>query len=338
MSAIGDSAVSCEQPTLPLSGLGVQVSSYNILSGRIGGEESWAPEVFAAFCRRRRAAGIQIWLGRHDDAWSGNVHGRLAELNMYLEGIVRLPARQDDLERFEAEIRTAKRCGAKIVRAVLSWHRRYEVWSTDDEFRTFVRNAEKSLKRAEPVVRKYGIKLAVENHKDCTAAELAVIMRKFDSEYVGVCFDTGNNIALLEDPLVTAEVLSEWVFTVHLKDMDVEESREGFLLSEVPLGRGMVDLKGVVGIIRRSSQDIHFNLEMIARDPLSIPCLVGRYWSTLEQVSGRDLARTLAWVRTRRNGEPLFRIGSLIPKEQLEVEDRFVLESMEYVVAERLLD
>src|SRR5262249_18069033 len=157
-----------------------------------------------------------------------------------------------------------------------------------------------SLTLAEPVVARHGVRLAVENHKDLRADELVGVLKRLGSRHVGACVDTGNSIALLEDPLETAEALAPWAFTTHLKDMGVQEYEEGFLLSEVPLGEGFLDLKRVVGVLRRARPEVRFNLEMITRDPLKVPCLAPKYWATFADLPGRHLARTLALVRKHK--------------------------------------
>src|SRR5438093_948401 len=126
--------------------------------------------------------------------------------------------------------------------------------------------------------RKRRVEVAGEDHKDHRVDELAALMRRLESESIGVCLDTGNNIALLDDPLITARELARWTLTVHLKDMGVEESPDGFLLAEVPLGQGLVDLKGITAAVRAANPKARFNLEMITRDPVSIPCLGDKYW------------------------------------------------------------
>jgi sugar phosphate isomerase/epimerase len=315
--------------------MGVLLYSFGIRSRQAKGFSN--PAAFAAFCRERGAAGVQVSLGRRDDAAGAKLRERCAELGVYLEGIVRAPRDEKDVERFEGEIRTAKACGAGVLRTVLSPGRRYEVFSRAEDYPRFAERAEASLRLAEPVVRKHKVKLAVENHKDYRVDELAALMKRFDSEFIGVCLDTGNNIALLEEPLATAGALAKWTATVHLKDMGVEESKDGFLLSEVPLGQGLLDLKGIVAAVRKANPRARFNLEMITRDPLSIPCLTDKYWATMDRVPGRDLARMLAWVRTGAKKESLPRIAKLPVEEQVKAEDRHVRESFEYAANAKLL-
>jgi len=93
----------------------------------------------------------------------------------------------------------------------------------------------------------------------------------------------------------------------------VAEYPDGFLLAEVPLGEGFVDLPRIARMLRRARPDIHLNLEMITRDPLRIPCLTDYYWATLEKVPARELAATY--------GTPLFTID--LDVLDLEIDETF---------------
>ena len=68
-------------------------------------------------------------------------------------------------------------------------------------------------------------------------------------------------------------------------------------MSEVPLGQGTLDLPRIVELCQKHNPQIVFNLEMITRDPLKIPCLTDEYWATFPGVPGSDLARTLRMVK-----------------------------------------
>ena len=72
--------------------------------------------------------------------------------------------------------------------------------------------------------------------------ELAGMLTSLGSEKIGACVDFGNNISLLEDLLDTILTLAPFAVTTHLKDMAVRPSPDGFELSEVPLGQGIVPL------------------------------------------------------------------------------------------------
>jgi sugar phosphate isomerase/epimerase len=310
--------------------LGVVIHSYPIRS-RIERTKGFTePATFLAFCRDRGAAGVQLPLGIRTASEAAKLRAQVERFGMYLEGSVRPPKDRSDVERFSAEIRTARDAGALVVRTVMLVGRRYETFRTARAYADFARNALASLHLAEPIVSRFKVTLAVENHKDYRADELADVMKRLSSEYVGVCVDTGNNLALLEQPLETAKALAPWAAACHLKDMAVEEGRDGFHLAEVPLGDGLLDLKGILAVLRKARPAIRFSLEMITRDPLHVPCLADGYWATFDKVPGRDLARTLALVRARAAKTPLPRISRLSQAKQLEVEDQNVRRSIAY--------
>jgi sugar phosphate isomerase/epimerase len=135
---------------------------------------------------------------------------------------------------------------------------------------------------------------------------------------------------VLDDPIETVEKLAPYTFNTHFKDMAAEETADGFRISEVPLGEGMLDMKRIVETIRRARPDVRFSLEMITRDPLEVPCLTEKYWSTFDDVNGVRLARTLANIRAHPPKAPLPRITGLTPDERLALEMELVERSIVY--------
>jgi sugar phosphate isomerase/epimerase len=173
--------------------------------------------------------------------------------------------------------------------------------------------------------------LGIENHKDWRVDQQVALLERYSSEYLGVCLDTGNNLAVLDDPTETVEKLAPYTFNVHFKDMAMEECDEGFLLSEVPLGDGMLDIPRIVEIIRKARPEVRLSLEMITRDPLLVPCLTDRYWASFDDDNGgRDLARMLTRIRGRQNRAPLPRIAGLDPDQRRALEDEMVDRSIRY--------
>jgi sugar phosphate isomerase/epimerase len=305
--------------------LGLVIHSFAVRTaadrGKTGADRFADPRRFLDYCRSLGAMGVQVGLGAMSDAAADALRERALAASMYLEGIVSLPRDNSDSDRFEAEIRAAKRAGAEVIRTVMLSGRRYETFTSAAAFRRFADASAHSLKLAAPVVARHGIRLAVENHKDWRADELIAIVKRVGNDHVGVCLDTGNSIALLEDPMAVVEALAPWAFTTHFKDMGLAEYREGFLLAEVPLGAGILDLARVVRCLRAARPEIRFNIEMITRDPLKVPCLTEGYWATFADLPGRHLARALTLVRDHPLRQPLPRVGSLPREEQLGVEE-----------------
>jgi sugar phosphate isomerase/epimerase len=279
---------------------------------------------FLDYCQQLGAGGVQIALGRLTPEDAAKLHSKADAHGMYVEGIVSLPRQATEVDRLDADIRVTKSAGADVVRAALLSGRRYEAFDSEASFRQFAERSRQSLALAEPVLRKHRVRVGIENHKDWRVPELLELVKRLSSEYVGICVDTGNSIALLEDPAAVVEAYAPWAVTTHLKDMAVAEYADGFLLAEVPLGDGFLDLTNIVGLLKRVAPKVRFNLEMITRDPLKVPCLTPKYWATLDMVPGSQLARALAMVRAKTPKQPLPVVTGLSLDEKLQREDENV--------------
>lgn len=281
--------------------LGIAETTYS-LRGKAGAGSAKLPGFREALdllrhCSELGAGGGQVSVHGWDRAYAAKVRALAERTGMYVEGQIALPRDEGDRARFETELSALREAGGAVARTVLHGGRRYEVFESADAFAAWREHAWQSLRLAEPIARRLDVKLAVENHKDVRVPELLGMVTRLDSPAVGVCLDTGNSIALLEDPMEVVEALAPRAFACHLKDMGVAPAEDGFLLSEVPLGEGFLDLAAIVRHIRAANPRIAFSLEMITRDPLRVPCLNDRYWATLRDVPARDLARTLAMVK-----------------------------------------
>lgn len=317
----------------PRKRLGIASYSYHLrLAAERGrGQTGLAdPITFVEHCHKLGAGGVQTALGTRDTAYLAKLKETVASAGMFLEGQVRLPKDRSDVDRLDAEVRTAKEAGVTVLRTVMLGGRRYETFETMEAFRKWADQAFQSLLLAEPVMRRHGLRLAVENHKDYRAADLVALLKRIDSTHVGICIDTGNNIALLEDPLEVIETLVPLAFCVHLKDMAVAEYEDGFLLAEVPFGKGFLDLKRMIALVRKTRPEAQFSLEMITRDPLKVPCLTPKYWATFPDLPGRDLARTLALVRKHRSVQPLPSVSGLGQEQQLAAEEENIRSCLAY--------
>lgn len=281
-------------------------------------------------CHGIGAGGVQVVVKEWTSDFARKVRDKREKLGLYLEGSISLPGRADDVPVFEQEVINAKEAGAVILRTVTSGGRRYEIFHSPEEVDEFKKRALASLQLAEPVIRKHKVKLAVENHKDWRADELVNALKKLHSEWVGVTLDFGNSIALMEEPMAVMETLVPFAFSTHVKDMGVEEYAGGFLLSEVPLGKGFLDMPKIVDLCRRHNPVIKFNLEMITRDPLEIPCLTNDYWAVFDGVTGSELARTLRMVKQHKYKSHLPRVSQLSEEERLAVEEENIIECLQY--------
>jgi sugar phosphate isomerase/epimerase len=313
--------------------LGLVTESFanRVAADRTGGGGGLTdPLSFLEHCHRLGAGGIQFPFGARDRDYIKHLRGKAEAYQMYLEGSIGLPRDQSDADRFAADVQTAKEAGVTVVRTFMLGGRRYETFATAEKFRDWADRTFKSLVMAERIVARHDMRLAVENHKDWRTDELLAILKRLESKHVGVCVDTGNSIALLEDPHEVVEAYAPWAFSTHLKDMAVAEYDQGFLLSEVPLGEGFLDLKRIVTTLAKARPEVRFNLEMITRDPLKIPCLTTKYWTTFDSLPGKELARTLTMVRKHAARKPLPGVSGLSQKQKLELEEKNVRQSLNY--------
>lgn len=285
------------------------------------------------YCHELGLGGFELGAPPTDPGEIAKLRDKLQSYDMHVIFNVRLPNSEADLAAFEAGVDAARRAGAHSLHAAMT-PRRYEQFTSFEAFKASFERNKKSVQLAEPVLRKRKVRLAIENHKGWRSGEQAAWLKALSSEYVGVHFDFGNNVSLCEEPMQTLETLLPYVLGAHIKDMGVEPYDEGFLLSEVVLGDGFLDLKAMVGKLRQKDPNMPFDLEMITRDPLKVPVLTDKYWVTFDDsyspLPGRDLAKVLELVKKNPPRKPLPRTTGLTPAQQLKIEDENNLASIVY--------
>jgi sugar phosphate isomerase/epimerase len=130
--------------------------------------------------------------------------------------------------------------------------------------------------------------------------------------------------------MAVVRAYAPFAFSVHVRDQGVQEYEDGFLFTDLALGRGFLDVPATVRVLREARPELHFSLEMIARDPLKVPVLTPKYWATMPGVPAADLAWTLHTVKARTPREPLPRIDSLPLEQRVQYEQRMVEDSLAY--------
>lgn len=286
---------------------------------------------FLEKCHALGAGGIQAALNGD----LNRLRARAEELGMYIEGMVSIP-RNGDLAPLEKSLADANAAGVKVVRAAMLSGRRYETFPTLAEWKKWVDQTHLALQQAMPVIEKHKVIVALENHKDWTLEDFLRLLKTYSSEYLQVCLDFGNNIALLDDPMDVIEGLARYAKSTHIKDMAVQPYADGFLLSEVPLGTGILDLPKIVSIIQKANPNVKFSLEMITRDPLKVPCLTNAYWQVFPDRNGRYLAQTVRLVNERASRGPLPTVAELSADARARVEEDNIKACLRYFNEKKL--
>ena len=313
--------------------LGVVVYSYHLRRSSQNSSTQYPPFKDAIelleHCHSLGAGGAQVGVHGWQAAFGKRVRDRREQLGMFLEGQIRLPKSESDLSAFESDLLAAREAGATVLRVAVGG-RRYEQFDNVEDFKAMKTQAWKSFRLAEPIAAKHRVKLGVENHKDWRIPEMLEFMEGLSSEWIGTCIDTGNSIALLESPMETVQAFAKYAVSTHIKDMAVKEYDEGFLLSEVPIGQGFLDMRRIFDICEKANPKIQFCLEMITRDPLRIPCLTNAYWATFESMKPQRLAQALSMVRDRQTDRALPRIADRGADDRLAYENRNVYDCIRY--------
>lgn len=95
-----------------------------------------------------------------------------------------------------------------------------------------------------------GVVLAVENHADLRAAQLARLCERIGSPRLAVCFDTANAVRVGDDVLAAADLLAPRIVMAHVKDVRPEGWRDRSGPVSVPLGEGVLPVRMVVERLR----------------------------------------------------------------------------------------
>jgi sugar phosphate isomerase/epimerase len=95
--------------------------------------------------------------------------------------------------------------------------------------------------KAVKVAEKAGVKLAMENHLDFNSDEVLTILGNVGSPYLGINFDSGNFVRVLDDPVQAMEKLVKHVYATHIKDLKIQRGvpvNEWYFFSCTPVGDG----------------------------------------------------------------------------------------------------
>ncbi len=114
----------------------------------------------------------------------------------------------------------------------------------------------KMFKKAVVVAKDHGVKLAVENHIDFTAAEIRQLLEGVDSEFFGLNFDTGNFLRLLDDPVKGMGYLAQHTLATHVKDLMPDKNAkptDWHFFAGVPVGMGLINNQALAEMLHKAN-------------------------------------------------------------------------------------
>jgi len=166
------------------------------------------------------------------------------------------------------------------------WHRRLDM-------------ASRQLREIASYAQEKEVRVAIENHGDVTISELLKVLEEVNSEWIGVCYDTGNQIFVLEDPLEAAERIAPYVFTMHIKEYKLYLCPKGVIVEGCKLFDGDIPNRKIVEILRKNSpirEKLHLNIE-VPLERIVVPFLDLKFTENIGRVDGTQLLRILRYTR-----------------------------------------
>ncbi|MFJ7365632.1 sugar phosphate isomerase/epimerase family protein [Peribacillus frigoritolerans] len=156
-------------------------------------------------------------------------------------------------EHLREVIEAAHRIGADVIRT-------YTCLGEYDPER--LKKAPGDIRGIVPLLEKYRIKLAVENHEEELADEVIQIIKEVNSPWVSAHCDVGNGMMAWEDPVEAVRKLAPYAFTTHFKDHIIIHDGEDYRVCGVPIGTGNIDTEECFKILVEKSTLTRINVEM----------------------------------------------------------------------------
>ena len=122
-----------------------------------------------------------------------------------------------------------------------------------------------------------GLTLAIENHQDFGSEELLEFC-EIGGDAVGITLDTGNPLAVCEDPIAFVTRVAERVRHLHLKDYQAQPTPDGFRLIRCPIGDGAIPFLHIERILSQHHRELTATLEPGALDSRHVKLLTANWW------------------------------------------------------------
>ena len=134
-----------------------------------------------------------------------------------------------------------------------------------------------SLDTVEQLAKEYDIRIAIHNHgpgdeKYPSPLDVWRLVKQRDSR-MGVCMDVGHTVRIGQDPVAAIEECASRLYDFHLKDVTGATAKAG----PTELGKGVIDLVGVLKALLKVKFSYHLALEYEAREADPMPGMLESY-------------------------------------------------------------
>jgi len=191
----------------------------------------------------------------------------------------------------------AGRIGAKVVRCTCTGVLCGDRAALASEWSELQRSLAATLREAGRRARDLGLRIAIENHQDLTSEELIHLVELAGPPTVGITLDTGNPLAVAEDPLEFFEAVLPYLADVHLKDYHICGCSDGFRLVHCAVGDGVVPFGPLFELLAKQP-DLPRSIEMAAMGERHVRWLTSSWWQGYGPRDARRLVPFLRFVQS----------------------------------------
>jgi sugar phosphate isomerase/epimerase len=154
------------------------------------------------------------------------------------------------------------------------------------------------LKDIVPALKASGVRLLIENHQDLGADDLLDIIHCTSAAVVGINWDIGNSLAVLDTPASFLEKCHEYIGNIHLKDYQLYKRPNGFAMKRCALGSGVAELDRIIPQARRLCGRVPMAIELGAQHARCADVFERCYWEAYPACSVVDKIGFFSFLNT----------------------------------------
>jgi len=160
-----------------------------------------------------------------------------------------------------------------------------------------------ALRSLLPELRREGIKLLIENHQDLGAEDLIRIIGATSADCIGINWDIGNSLAVLDTPETFLRKAGGFIGNVHLKDYRLYRCEKGFYLVRCALGEGVVEFASLLAGLKQQGA-VPMAVELGAQIARRADVFEPAYLEAYRPLAGHDTREFFAFLDARlREGD-----------------------------------
>jgi sugar phosphate isomerase/epimerase len=191
--------------------------------------------------------------------------------------------------------------GSKFIRIKCSNILSCERYRYKKKWSVKIQSIVKKIKQIKPLLKKYKIKLAIENHQDLDSCDLIDIINIVGKDYVGINFDVGNAFATCEIPIEFLKKTRKYILNVHLKDYIILPTNRGYALHKCPIMDGDSQINKILNLIKRYRLKVPVSIELGAKTPREIKVRSKKFYQKFIKEKNNKFENTDYIMQTANN-------------------------------------